>query len=421
MSYLLFFIFLLLPLTDLKILGVKIYEIFYLLIIAISIIFCGKKISINKYYKKYLLMLISFITLVLLISINSFFGEFYNPANVTSLLNKPIIITFARITQIVLAVYIPFFIYQNISQNKQYFLKGMHYYLIVGGFVCAFGLISLIGNFALGEDLLFGSYDGRIRATFNEGGPFGIYVVSLILMTNLYFSLIQRSMMLKMFFWGIFGTCLILSWSKAAILLLIVLCISSLFISRKSKLTILCTISALVLGAFGLIGNGLQGYYNDYLNAEQLLINGREEDPNFVMGRIAAAYIIPNMIVDNPFIGIGLGNYPLMRNKPEYRGEFPAVEDWDLTGFGLLDVFVEVGIPVALLFTVALSLPFYFCFKFKLNKNISRIALFQLLAHCLGVQITFIYPWMITVFVFAYLKLYPADTNKELKGEYCSD
>jgi len=73
-----------------------------------------------------------------------------------------------------------------------------------------------------------------------------------------------------------------------------------------------------------------------------------------------------------------------------------------------------VGIPIALFFIVILSLPFYLCFKLKLDINISRIALFQLLAHCFGVQVTFIYPWIVTAFVFAYMRIYPGEINQEL-------
>ena len=47
-------------------------------------------------------------------------------------------------------------------------------------------------------------------------------------------------------------------------------------------------------------------------------------------GRLGGAVLVPRMIADHPWTGIGLGNYPLMRNDPHYLQGLPTNDAWDL-------------------------------------------------------------------------------------------
>ena len=129
------------------------------------------------------------------------------------------------------------------------------------------------------------------------------------------------------------------------------------------------------------------------MDIEQSLI-GRENDPNITMGRISGAFIGYNIIVDNPFFGVGLGNYSLVRNNPDYLGFFPPVELWDLTGLGMYTIQVENGLLG--------MLAFIFCFRYfytRLESSIAKSAsLIPVICVLFGTQFYFIYIWVILGF-----------------------
>jgi hypothetical protein len=131
----------------------------------------------------------------------------------------------------------------------------------------------------------------------------------------------------------------------------------------------------------------------------------RPDDINLIMGRIAAALIIPRMIEAHPVLGIGIGNYSLMRNDPDYLDGLPAVQDWDLPGLGLISVAAELGIPLALLFIWLLSRPARMAWRARCPAIVLATAGFQPAAYALGVNLNFFYPWLISGFALAVVVL----------------
>lgn len=80
------------------------------------------------------------------------------------------------------------------------------------------------------------------------------------------------------------------------------------------------------------------GYVYSYMNIEEEIAE-RGRDYNLVVGRVSALHIVPKMVATHPLTGIGFGNYPLMRNDPNYLDGLPAItEVEDLPGLGLLGV-----------------------------------------------------------------------------------
>ena len=80
----------------------------------------------------------------------------------------------------------------------------------------------------------------------------------------------------------------------------------------------------------------------------------RGQDANFVMGRVAGLVLGPRMMAAHPLLGVGWGNYPLVRDDPQYRrGTAFALQSTDSPSLGPIDYIVELGFPLFLYLTWA--------------------------------------------------------------------
>jgi hypothetical protein len=103
-------------------------------------------------------------------------------------------------------------------------------------------------------------------------------------------------------------------------------------------------------------------------------------------------------------LGIGIGNYSLMRNDPDYLKGLPSVNDWDLPGLGLISDAAELGVPLTVFFVILLLRPFQRARKMKAPGAFIAAAAFQPTALLLGVNLNFFYPWLISAFLLASLE-----------------
>jgi O-antigen ligase len=199
----------------------------------------------------------------------------------------------------------------------------------------------------------------------------------------------------------LFGVALLLSGSKAGLLAAAGLAALGVVISgsRRQKLTLLAS-AVLFLGLLAIFQRQLVTYWLLYQDIDEAALF-HPDDPNFVMGRVTGALIVPRMIAAHPLSGIGLGNYSLMRNDPEYLQGLPAVDDWDLTGMGLVGAMAELGIPLALCLFATLLRPLRMARKRKAASVIALAAAFQPLSFLLGVNLNFFYPWLVTALALA--------------------
>jgi hypothetical protein len=130
-----------------------------------------------------------------------------------------------------------------------------------------------------------------------------------------------------------------------------------------------------------------------------------EQDPNISYGRVAGSVVVPRMIAKHPITGIGMGNYPVMRNDPEYLGIMRPNRSYDLPGLGLLWVAAELGIPLLLALYVMMLYPAFRVVRAHGNPLLLTLALCQPYVHLMGAQITLFYPWLASAFVLSFLPL----------------
>ena len=117
-------------------------------------------------------------------------------------------------------------------------------------------------------------------------------------------------------------------------------------------------------------------------------VNANPEDYSSTAGRIPATFIIYNMFLSNPLFGIGIGNYPILRNLPEYRSFFPIIDIYDASGYGgFIDILNQCGI-------IGLVVFLFLLYKLKKQNKDSTYILLFCLPLLFGVQYTFAYPWL---------------------------
>ncbi len=354
--------------------------------------------------------------------------KFY-PLDEASLLRQPVIFSLSRLLQFSAIVCGFLWLTNTFIKQKNFLPSAMTAYWWTGIVCSLYAIFSyftlLVVHFEPPE--IFGAYftpEGtpRARGLFNEGGPFGVYLVSVFVIGLLRRHLTGRKL-------GVAGVSMVsiaflLSESKAGFLAAALLGLYSVISAasfRKQVLFFFLTATVLLGTAVWLdLGNQLLGYLISYQDIEQQ-IDARGNDYNLVVGRVSAMIIVPKMIWTHPVTGIGYGNYPLMRNDPLYLGPLPTItEVEDLGGLGFLGIAAEMGIPTTL-FLIALLLAPYWASRGK-GAIIGMAAIFQPIAHLFNVQLTFFYPWFVSACVLAALSNPEVDlAKKRILAHYSQD
>ena len=122
---------------------------------------------------------------------------------------------------------------------------------------------------------------------------------------------------------------------------------------------------------------------------DRVYVNNNPEDYSVTAGRISATFILHEMFIKNPIIGIGMGNYPLLRNLDEYRSFFPVISIFDASGYGgIIDVINQFGLLGLILWGMILKKIYHLTSNWKIV-FLSQFPFF------FGVQMTFLYPWLL--------------------------
>ena len=332
---------------------------------------------------------------------------FFPPPDI-SILKRPFVLSASRICELFLVGYCMLAAAESLRQEA---LQDSSKFRLVLDVYCGVALLSALVSIAgfllfeltgISTPVIYGP-ESRVRGFFNEGGPYGMFLLSAILAWLLRSCLFGSPR--RLIYWGahcVMLGALVASRSKVAAIAVLCLCLAgALFAgSRRQRFSLACVLSlvlALLIGAFG--GKFL-GYFYSYSNFDELLYY-RPGDPSLIMGRVTGALILPRMAAAHPILGVGLGNYSLMRNDPAYLHDLPAVDGWDLPGMGLLGSTAELGIPLTLGFLAVLLLPLRQAWRREASPLLVAVAVYQPVAFLLGVNLNFFYPWLMAAFALA--------------------
>ena len=326
--------------------------------------------------------------------------DFYKPLYLAPL-KQPVVIAVARTVELIASVAGMLYMVQVFRGDLRKIRFTMRVYFWTG---VASGIYSLL-SWPL--DVLnivhLGAYSDlhRLRGFYNEGGPYGLYVISVLLVGAALHQLDWDSRRALRLFLVMMAVVFVMSYSKAAMLSLVLLfAINGLFAQSASR-------RLLVLGAGLVVVFGLMRIVNLplMLRSYELTAASYERtshyhahDPNFVYGRVAGAYLIPKMIARHPLTGIGWGNYGVLRNAPEYRGDAVYVDDADDPGLGIFGVAAELGLPLLAFLLIVLLLPFFYLRHLRSPAYLTNLALLQPVVHLFGAQLNLTYPWVVTAF-----------------------
>ena len=371
--------------TELKIDVIKITEISLLLLTP----FIYFK-TVNKWILALLALFSAWFLLTILFNP---YRDFYLLTEVSKL-KTPYFISLGRYLELIACINLMAFIYgyfKNLNHNeiiqtvrlifKINFLVLLiiilYYFLFRWGFI---------------EDTYVSYWDFRLRGWYAEGGPFGLMLAFTFILTYLFkskYNIFYRIVILI--------TIVFLARSKAGTLLIIIWYILKYYKFLYAKVRSL-NIIILIMGGIitSIIFVKLANLYIDDIKHIKREVVERPTDVNLVMGRISGVYIFPEMVRDYPVFGIGLGNYPIMRNNPEYLDFIPPSPKGkaDAHGFGgLVQLLVDGGLIILLPFLLIM----YF-FTRKLKRQGYSLEIYHyvfLLLFTLGVQIYFLYPWVL--------------------------
>lgn len=378
-----------------------------LILVLLLFIAGGLKIPNSGLWREYAGKYALFLFGCIVISLLALRLPFFPPPDI-SFLKLPLVLSASRICELFLVGYCMLAVAESLRQGT---LQGSSKFLLVLDVYCGVAVLSAavsVAGFLLFEltgfstPVIYGP-ESRVRGFFNEGGPYGMFLVSAILAWLLRLRVAGSPR--RLVYWGahcLMFCALVASRSKVAALAVLCLCLfGALFAgSRRQRLVLASLLSLALAVLIGAFGGKFLGYFYSYANFDELLYY-RPGDPSLIMGRVTGALILPRMAAAHPILGVGIGNYSLMRNDPAYLQDLPAVDAWDLPGMGLLGSAAELGIPLTLAFIVLLLLPLSHALRRGASPLLIVAATFQPMAFLLGVNLNFFYPWLIAAFALA--------------------
>ena len=380
--------------TEIKFYDVKLNELVSLLAIPFLLLMVRRM-------NKYILYFLAFFVFILITTfLANLSHTFYLDINGISLLKKPYMISIARFLEYMACLVFAAITYKTVTfytdrgKPVSFVLKTVlklnvliSFIFIATYLLAAFKVIDLHQSKLLYDATPYREPTIRLRGFYVEGGPLGLLYCFLFILA----SLLKEK---KWFYQAVFFIVIIMAKSKAG--LIGVIAWMSYKFYRKFEHTswlkpiVILLILPVFLAAFVKIADE---YIYLLSNVETVLPEHRT-DNNFVMGRIAAVFIAPNMFLENPFFGIGLGNYALLRNAPEYLGIWPAVTEWDAPGLGVFaSLLIENGIVGFSVFAILL----YSIYKgyAGVSSMAGQLIMLFVLIGMLGVQLHFLYIWFL--------------------------
>jgi hypothetical protein len=385
----------------LKVGDIQVLEILQALVLSIAMllfVYTGFAIPTTEPWKDYGPLYLIFLGMGLGLAVLSLRLTFYPPPDV-SLLKQPLILSISRLGELFLEMYFMLAAVDVLRRNPRLRRDALDFYWVGGALVGLLSLLSAVILRTTGISLYFAYGDDlRIRGFFNEAGPYGLFLVSVLLVLLLRAHTFPAGLKwTRRVALVVVTFALMQSASKAGFAAVIGISVVVALVAQGGRRRVMLIASAALVCAvtWVTVGRQVLNYANDYSDFEEVLYD-RTDDPSLIMGRIVGAIIVPRMIAAHPLAGIGIGNYSLMRNDPEYLQGLPAVTDWDLPGLGLAGSSAELGIPLTVFLLALLFKPLAQARRAGSPVPVLLAASFQPIATLAGVNLNFFYPWLIT-------------------------
>jgi hypothetical protein len=358
----------------------------------------GYQVTWFRPYLRIASLYAGFVIVGLALAVASLRFDFYL-ADDLNILRYPVIISISRAVELMGNVGMMLYL-ANLFRHNLYWLQlTMRVYFWVGIGSAVYSLISYPIHVAGIASL--GTYSdlNRFRGFYNEGGPYGLYVVSLILVgISLYRRGWERGVRMFVAF-SLLSITLVMAQSKAAYgAVLLVVAINVFLAGSFSRRMVMLTGGAVVVAfVFQVTGAArLALLYQRESMMYERYSHIRAKDNNFVYGRVAGGFIVPRMIAAHPLTGIGWGNYGILRNNPEFRGASAFVSGADEPGLGLLGTAADFGLPLTFFLVICLFVPVFYAHRRKVPLYVVNLALWQPIVHIFGGQLNLTYPWVTT-------------------------
>jgi hypothetical protein len=334
-----------------------------------------------------------------------------------SLLKQPFNITLSRLAELFLDVFFMLYLATVLRTDDDFRRWTAWFYYTVGVVGAVYSVLSeflIPFHFQLGA---YGNY--RMRGFNNEGGSYGTYLMTVVFVTMVMKNekWISRPAAILSYF--LLGVCLIGSQSKAVLfevaLLIVILPVLRM---RGAKVFFVSGLTAAAV-AILFVSLDIPSLVRPYLRAideyHQMSLL-RPDDGNYVLGRAAGLYFAPKMIASRPIVGIGLGNYPIVRDAPEYRQGTPIVAtNLDSPSLGPIDYIVDLGFPLFLYFTWVEIAPAIPLVRARAGFGLFGLVFMQPLANWFGAHLNLTYPWVAGALGLA-LFYGHVDRNRELEN-----
>ena len=334
--------------------------------------------------------------LALATAINSLGRPVYNGPY--DLLHAPVFVSIARLGEVAANVAGLVFLGHLFRRDRRKLLFTMRVYFYTG-VASAFYSILCMFSLRVLHHLLRNSTD-RANGFYNEGGPYGLYIVSVILL-GLFLRPFERR---KGIFYISLFSCLIalsLSVSKAAYAAILLLFAISALLAASLRQKLATALVLAVVTFVVLTQTNLKAGLDNYVLASKLYVIGsnlRPDDGNLVAGRTSGLFLLPKMVAMHPWFGVGFAHYGLVRNTPQYRGLSIFVKVIDNTGLGIFQYLAELGIPITLYLSVLLFIPFILLRRTTHLRRATAIGLMHPVVLMFGGQLNLTYPWIMSAF-----------------------
>lgn len=393
-----------------KIGDIQLLEVFlflHILWLALVLAFHRFRVPLNDLWRSIGTSYAIFFIIVLGLALASLRFPFYPPQPDLSLLKLPFVLSIARATELFLGVFHMLYITSILRDDHPTRLYAVRFYFWTGFATACFALLSC--PLLLSTGLAWGVYYPNLRARglFNEGGPYGLFLVSVVVAgLVLYRSkgltkkqlIVAAAAIVPVFF---------MTQSKSAILACLFLFLLNIFIvgslRLKTYLLVGASIFALSIVTLTDFNRNFISYINEYQLVQEVGPNLDESAYGGFGGRLAGAILIPRMIAAHPVTGVGLGNYPILFNDPRYLEGLPYTSTWEAPGIGIVGYIAELGIPLFLYLLLILCVPVWMIQRKKAAPIILVFAAVQPLVHLFGTQLNFYYPWICSGFALAFL------------------